>query len=193
MALNTNNIELLRQTISDYPRLYEWEMSFVKPPEPVKNILTNETFTVLLDTTKLPSRTIGNIELSYKGAKFNVQSRVSTDGTLPLELKEIKGNTPQESWLVRRTMINLAFLQDDFFGDKKNIPNYKTTLQLSMLNNSGDILYAVRYFGAKLNNIAKLDLKNTDDQTYPKCSVEFSYDYWYDIFEDGYGTGQIKE
>ena len=190
----THNIENLRAVIKDYPKLWEWEAVFDKLPVDVASIINTNILTVLMDKTTLPTISVGDTVAKYKGAQTHYGTRMVLTGDINLTIKEVKGDTPEASWLVRRGMKKWIELVDNFFGDVKalSIADYKTTLTLSMQNEIGDNFYKTRFFGirpVKLNETKLTYDLPGEKAEYPTIIVGFTYDFWKDQYDPDFGPG----
>ena len=199
-----HNVNNLRQVLADYPKLWEWEARFIGLPGPVMDILGDQTvvdsagapvalLTLLMDTNKIPALSVGLIEdVFYKGAKAVYGSRIKLDGNLEnIAFKEIKGTNAASSWLVRRAMKAWCHTIDDYFGEQEalQVPDYKAILELSMQNETGQSFYKIRYFGVKPSALLLQALAYLPANTYPRCMMNFTYDYWRDQYDEDFGQG----
>jgi hypothetical protein len=187
-----HNIDNIRNTVTDYPKLWEWEGRFDTLPPAVKEIIKSDVLVLLMQEAELPGITIGDTTVSYKGAKMHFGTRMKLDGEVVLQFKEIKGATPESSWLVRKGMSKWLETIDSFFGDTKStIQSTKTSLKVTMQDETGDSFYKVRYFGIKPTNISVLEVNYEEpkgDGSYPITEVTFSYDYWADQWDSNFGA-----
>ena len=191
------SIDNIRDTISDYPKLWEWEATFDVLPADVKTILQADSLTLLTDNFVLPGLSVGDMELKYKGASTHYGTRMKLAGTLEnITFKEIKGATPEQSWLVRKAFVKWLELVDNFFGSAKStIQGYKTSLKLNMQDETGASFYKVRYFGIRPTKINDQPMNYTaPPETGGKadvmahCVVSFQYDYWVDQYSPLFGA-----
>jgi hypothetical protein len=184
--MSTQNINNLRNTIKDFPKLYEWELLFENLPDAIKEIIPSASFVVLTEGVDLPGITLSHASATYKGAVMNFTARMKLAGTTELTFKEIK--IDDESFIVRDAIQKWIELEDSFFGTEKlPIASYKITAKLSMQDEQGDSFYKVRYFGFRPKSCGKIEL-NYDvpegEVPYPVFKVVFAYDYWTDL-DDG--------
>lgn len=192
-----HTIENLRNTISDYPKLWEWEGRFDLLPQEVKDILGSDKLVLLLDSAELPGFTIGDTTMVYKGARTHYGTRMKLNGEITLNFKEIQGSTPGTSWLVSKSMQKWKDLVDNFFADaeseKKTVQGYKTSFRIDMQDEYGNPFYKVRYFGMKPTKINPIELNYTPPAdgaaagVYPIIQVTFTYDFWRDFDDEDFG------
>ena len=173
------NITNLRNVIQDYPKLWEWEAKFENLDQSVSELITAVQLTVLSENADLPGVEVADGTLVYKGAESHFGTRMKLDGIdLKLKFKEIKGDSPANSWLVRRAMIRWLYLIDDFFGVKKSVPQGKVNLVLTMQDELGSEIYQIKYRGVKPRILSPVELNYDVKTDYPLCEMAFSYDYW---------------
>jgi hypothetical protein len=182
-----HRITNLRDVISDYPKIWEWTAEFENLDKSVTDLISGKQLTVLAENNQLPGFEVQDGEMTYKGAISHFGTRIMLDGVdLKLNFKEIKGETAQTSWLVRRGMKTWCHLIDDFFGAKKSIPQGKVTLKLTMEDETGGKVYRIKYYGVKPMSMEKVKLSYNVDAKYPTCNMIFSYDYFRQEGDTGY-------
>jgi hypothetical protein len=181
MAFNINDIRSNLALGGARPTLFRVEIT-----NPVNNN-GDSIAPFLIQTTNLPSSTIGAIEVPYFGRKIKIAGDRTFDtwNVTVMNDEDFKVRHPLELW---HNQIN-SVLTNLNQGASSAPALYKSTALVTQYGKSGETLRQYQFNGIFPTEISTIDLDWNATDTIETFSVTFAYD-WHEVIGGNTGTVQ---